>query len=177
MRMNSYPEQMPGATLDDDRDWKPASGSTGSALVVLLADDDDDDRMLSVDAFREARLANELRCVTDGEELMDYLHRRGKFAPPVKAPRPGLILLDLNMPRKDGREALREIKSDPELRSIAVVVLTTSETREDIRRIYELGAYSYISKPVTFEGLVNAMKVVGEYWFQIVKLPGYHNAS
>jgi CheY-like chemotaxis protein len=174
--MNSYPEQMPGATLDDDRDWKPASGSTGSALVVLLADDDDDDRMLSVDAFREARLANELRCVTDGEELMDYLHRRGKFAPPVKAPRPGLILLDLNMPRKDGREALREIKSDPELRPIAVVVLTTSETEEDIRRIYELGAYSYISKPVTFEGLVNAMKVLGEYWFQIVKLPGSHDA-
>jgi CheY-like chemotaxis protein len=177
--MNDYPDQVLGPIADDDEhDWKkPTCDATASAVVVLLADDDDDDRMLSVDAFREARLANDLRCVTDGEELMDYLHCRGKFAPPAEAPRPGLILLDLNMPRKDGREALRAIKSDPNLRSIAVVVLTTSETREDIQRIYELGAYSYISKPVTFEGLVNAMKVVGEYWFQIVKLPGYHDAT
>lgn len=144
---------------------------------MLLADDDADDRMMTADAFREARLVNELMCVNDGEELMDYLHRRGKYAPPAVAPRPGLILLDLNMPRKDGREALREIKSDPNLRSIAVVVLTTSETQEDIQRIYDLGAYSFVSKPVTFEGLVKAIKVIGEYWFQIVKLPELKDAT
>jgi two-component system, response regulator len=163
---------------DDESDWKSATDGIGSsAVAVLLADDDEDDRMMTADAFREARLANELMCVTDGEELMDYLHHRGKFAPPAAAPRPGLILLDLNMPRKDGREALREIKSDPDLRSIAVVVLTTSETQEDIQQIYDLGAYSFISKPVTFEGLVTAIKVIGEYWFQIVKLPDHKDAA
>jgi CheY-like chemotaxis protein len=152
--------------------WRPASG-----MVVLLADDDDDDRMLTADAFREARLLNEMHFVSDGEELLDYLHRRGKFAPPAVAQRPGLILLDLNMPRKDGREALREIKSDPDLRNIPVVILTTSETQADINQIYGLGACSYISKPVTFDALVRAMKVIGEYWFQLVKLPGPTDAG
>ena len=113
---------------------------------------------------------NDLRFVNDGEDLMDYLARRGAYAG-ANAPRPGLILLDLNMPRKDGREALAEIKADPELRKIPIVVLTTSRAEEDIFRTYDLGVSSFITKPVTFEGLVDAMKVLAEYWFEIVQLP------
>jgi CheY-like chemotaxis protein len=112
-----------------------------------------------------------MRCVENGEELMDYLHRRGAFADPARSPRPGLILLDLNMPRKDGREALAEIKSDPALRQIPVVVLTTSKAEEDIYRTYDLGVNSFITKPVTFDGLVNVMRTLGTYWFEIVELP------
>jgi CheY-like chemotaxis protein len=140
-------------------------------IIILLADDDEEDRMLACDALAESRLSNEINCVTDGEDLMDYLHRVGKYAPPVEAPRPGLILLDLNMPKKDGREALREIKSDPELRQISIVVLTTSKAEEDIYSSYDSGASSFISKPVTFEGLVDVMKGLGRYWFEIVDLP------
>jgi CheY-like chemotaxis protein len=143
-------------------------------IVILLADDDEEDRMLACDALAESRLSNDITCVTDGEDLMDYLQRRGKYAPPVEAPRPGLILLDLNMPKKDGREALREIKSDPELRQISVVVLTTSKAEEDIYSSYDSGASSFISKPVTFEGLVEVMKGLGRYWFEIVDLPRQH---
>ena len=141
------------------------------SITILLADDDADDRMMATDALEESRLANDLRCVEDGEELMDYLHRRGKFAPPNDAPRPGLILLDLNMPRKDGREALKEIKAEPELRSIPVIVLTTSKAEEDIYRTYDLGVNSFITKPVNFESLVAVMKALGKYWFEIVELP------
>ena len=141
------------------------------AIVVLLADDDEEDRAMATDAMREARIVNELHAVEDGEALMDYLTHRGRFAPPTLSPRPDLVLLDLNMPRKGGREVLREMKSDPVLRSIPVVVLTTSRAEEDVERIYNLGANSFITKPVTFEGLVDAMKVIGEYWFQIVRLP------
>ena len=141
-------------------------------MVILMADDDADDRLLAQDAFERSRVANELRCVEDGEELLDYLRHRGRFAAPGSAPRPGLILLDLNMPRKDGREALREIKADPELRAIPVVVLTTSKSEEDILRTYDLGANSFITKPVTFQGLVDVMQVLGRYWFQLVELPG-----
>jgi len=141
------------------------------SITILLADDDADDRMMASDALEESRLANDLRCVEDGEELMDYLHRRGKFAPPNNAPRPGLILLDLNMPRKDGREALKEIKAEPELRSIPVIVLTTSKAEEDIYRTYDLGVNSFITKPVNFESLVAVMKALGKYWFEIVELP------
>jgi CheY-like chemotaxis protein len=140
-------------------------------IVILLADDDEEDRMLACDALAESRLSNNITCVGDGEDLMDYLHRRGKYAPPAEAPRPGLILLDLNMPKKDGREALREIKSDPDLRQISVVVLTTSKAEEDIYCSYDSGASSFISKPVTFEGLVDVMKGLGRYWFEIVDLP------
>lgn len=143
-------------------------------IVILLADDDEEDRMLACDALAESRLSNDITTVTDGEDLMDYLHRRGKYAPPVEAPRPGLILLDLNMPKKDGREALREIKSDPELRQISVVVLTTSKAEEDIYSSYDSGASSFISKPVTFEGLVEVMRGLGHYWFEIVDLPRQH---
>ena len=140
-------------------------------IVILLADDDEEDRMLACDALAESRLSNYITCVTDGEDLMDYLHCRGKYAPPAEAPRPGLILLDLNMPKKDGREALREIKSDPDLRQISVVVLTTSKAEEDIYSSYDSGASSFISKPVSFEGLVDVMKGLGRYWFEIVDLP------
>ena len=143
-------------------------------IVILLADDDEEDRMLACDALAESRLSNEISCVTDGEDLMDYLRCRGKYAPPADAPRPGLILLDLNMPKKDGREALREIKSDPDLRQISVVVLTTSKAEEDIYSSYDSGASSFISKPVTFEGLVDVMKGLGRYWFEIVDLPRQH---
>jgi CheY-like chemotaxis protein len=140
-------------------------------ITILLADDDADDRMLAQDALKESRLANELRYVENGEELMDYLHRRGAYADPAVSPTPGLILLDLNMPRKDGREALREIKSDAALRHIPVVVLTTSKAEEDIYRTYDLGVNSFITKPVTFDGLVRVMRALGSYWFEIVELP------
>ena len=142
-----------------------------SPITILLADDDEDDRMLATDALREARLANEIRSVEDGEQLMDYLLQRGGYSAPDAAPRPGLILLDLNMPRKDGREALREIKADPVLRQIPVVVLTTSRAEEDILRTYDLGVNSFITKPVSFDGLVEVMRALAVYWFEIVRLP------
>ena len=142
-----------------------------NSIVILMADDDVDDRLLAQDALTECRLANDLRFVENGEELLDYLRRRGKFSQVADSPRPGLILLDLNMPKKDGREALKEIKADPELRKIPVVVLTTSKADTDIGRIYELGANSFISKPVSFDSLVEMMKVLGRYWFEIVELP------
>jgi CheY-like chemotaxis protein len=135
---------------------------------ILLADDDPDDRLLTAEAFAEARLANQLHTVEDGVALMDFLHRRPPY---TDKPRPGLILLDLNMPRKDGRQALAEIKNNPDLAHIPVVVLTTSAEEEDVLRTYELGANSYITKPVTFEGLVHAVGVLGQYWFSLVDLP------
>lgn len=148
---------------------------TVDAITILMAEDDPDDRLLAEQALRANRLANDLRFVEDGEELMDYLMRRGKYEDPETSPRPGLILLDLNMPRKDGREALSEIKADRSLRCIPVVVLTTSSAEEDILRSYDLGVNSFISKPVNFEGLVEAMKIFGKYWFEIVQLPSYHH--
>lgn len=146
-------------------------------ITILLADDDADDRMLAREALVESRLVNDLRSVEDGEQLMDYLHRRGPYADPESSPRPGLILLDLNMPRKDGREALAEIKSVPALRQIPIVVLTTSKAEEDIYRTYDLGVNSFVTKPVTFDGLVSVMKALGRYWFEIVELPGDHPPS
>lgn len=140
-------------------------------ITILLADDDPDDRQLTKEAFEENHLANDLRFVADGEELMDYLHQRGKYAAPGAAPTPGLILLDLNMPRKDGREALREIKSDPRLKTIRVIVMTTSKAEEDVIRSYDLSAASYITKPVTFERLVEVIRALGKYWLEIVELP------
>jgi CheY-like chemotaxis protein len=144
--------------------------TNNKSIVILMADDDADDRLLAKDALAESRLPNDLHFVENGEELLDYLHRRGKFSKST-APRPGLILLDLNMPRKDGREALREIKMDPEFRRIPVVVLTTSKADTDISKIYELGANSFITKPVTFDSLVHVMKILGNYWLEIVELP------
>jgi CheY-like chemotaxis protein len=136
-----------------------------------MADDDADDRLMAQEALEEARLANELHCVEDGEELLDYLYRRGKYTALHRERLPGLILLDLNMPRKDGREALKEIKADPTLRRIPVVVLTTSEAEEDIVRTYDLGVNSFIVKPVAFDSLVRVMQALTRYWFEIVELP------
>jgi CheY-like chemotaxis protein len=142
-----------------------------SSITILIADDDADDRMMAKEALEECRLANSIQFVEDGVELLDYLRRQGKFSVPGAAPRPGLILLDLNMPKMDGREALREIKKDPTLRRTPVVVMTTSKAEEDIYRSYDLGVSSYVTKPVTFEGLVDVMKAIGRYWFEIVELP------
>jgi len=136
-----------------------------------MADDDADDRRLTKDALEESRLANDLRFVENGEELLQYLRHEGKFASEEEYPRPGLILLDLNMPRKDGRTALKEIKADPVLRQIPVTVLTTSKADEDIFRSYDLGVNSYIVKPVTFEALVDILQTLEKYWFEIVELP------
>jgi len=147
----------------------------GKMITILLADDDPDDRKLTQDAFEENRLANNLHCVEDGEELMEYLHRGGKYSHLNGEALPGLILLDLNMPRKDGREALKEIKADPELRRIPIVVLTTSKAEEDILRTYDLGVNSYVTKPVTFKSLVELVKILGRYWFEVVELPPGEN--
>ena len=136
-----------------------------------MADDDADDRQMTKEAFIENHLANDLRFVEDGVELLDYLKRRGKYRDPDSSPRPGLILLDLNMPKKDRREALAEIKQDPELKRIRVVIMTTSKAEEDIARTYDLSATSYITKPVTFAGLTEVVKTIGKYWLEIVELP------
>ena len=146
-------------------------------ITILMADDDADDRKMTREAFEESRLANDLRFVENGVELMDYLNRRGKYGDPASSPRPGLILLDLNMPKKDGREALKEIKADPRLKNIRVVILTTSKAEEDIYRSYDLSAASYITKPVTFEQLVEVVKTLGKYWLEIVELPGEENGG
>jgi CheY-like chemotaxis protein len=140
-------------------------------ITLLLADDDDEDVFMAQEALALSRLGNDVRRVCDGEELMDYLLRRGRYGDPAESPEPGLILLDLNMPKKDGREALAEIKANPALRKTPIIVLTTSRAEEDIFRTYDLGVSSFISKPVTFEGLVEAMKVISQYWFEIVELP------
>jgi CheY-like chemotaxis protein len=140
-------------------------------INILMADDDEDDRLLTREALEESRVLNRLDFVEDGLELLQYLRHEGQFSDPEQSPRPGLILLDLNMPRMDGREALREIKADPQLRGIPVVILTTSKAEEDMVRGYDLGAASYITKPVTFEGLVELMKAVGRYWVGFVELP------
>lgn len=144
--------------------------NSGKPITILIAEDDADDRLLAQEALNESRLVNEVHFVEDGEELLDYLRHCGKYAT-VAAPRPGVILLDLNMPRKDGREALTELKKDKDLRRIPVVVMTTSKAEEDILRSYDLGVNSFIVKPVTFEGLVEVMRTLGHYWFEIVELP------
>ena len=140
-------------------------------VTILLADDDEEDRAMTISALRKRRVANEIRCVGDGAELADYLFHRGRYADPDDAPTPGLILLDLNMPKKDGREVLAEIKADDTLRSIPVVVLTTSKAEEDVARTYHLGVNSFITKPVTFTALVEVMQTWSRYWFEIVDLP------
>jgi CheY-like chemotaxis protein len=141
-------------------------------VTILVCDDDADDRMLTKQALDDAHIANAVKFVEDGEELLDYLYQRNAYGGQTgKAPRPGLILLDLNMPKLDGREALRVIKNDPELRDIPVIVLSTSSREEDIVRSYQMGVNSFITKPVTFTGLVDAMRVVGRYWLEIVELP------
>lgn len=138
-------------------------------ISILIADDDPDDQMLTQEALEDNRLVNDVRFVNDGEELLDYLYGRGRYS--SAPPRPDLILLDLNMPKLDGRQALSLIKADEELRRIPIVVLTTSRAEEDVLRTYQLGVNSFIVKPVTFESLVQVTKVLTEYWFSIVRLP------
>jgi len=141
------------------------------SLTVLVADDDEDDRRFIARAWGKSRVANDLRFVNDGEELTEYLTHSGRYSDPATAPRPAVILLDLDMPKKDGRESLREIKADPGLRQIPIIILTTSQADEDICRSYDLGANSYIAKPVTFGALVDVLQVLGNYWIDIVNLP------
>ncbi|HMJ60013.1 MAG TPA: response regulator [Gemmatimonadales bacterium] len=141
-------------------------------ITILICDDDEDDRLLTRQALEDAHVSNTVKFVEDGEQLLDYLYQRGEYAGETgKAPRPGLILLDLNMPNMDGREALKVIKGDDSLRDIPVVVLSTSALDEDIVRSYKLGVNSFITKPVTFSGFVEAMNVLGRYWLEIVELP------
>lgn len=140
-------------------------------LTILMADDDEDDRLLARDALKESRVLNRLYCVENGVELLHYLEGHGKYVNREKYPMPGLILLDLNMPKKDGREALQEIKANPAIRRIPVVILTTSKAEEDKLRGYDLGAASFITKPVTFSALVELMQALGKYWIEFVELP------
>ncbi len=141
-------------------------------ITILVCDDDEDDRMLTQQALEDAHVSNDVRFVQDGEQLLDYLYQRGQYAGENgTAPRPGLILLDLNMPKMDGREALKIIKGDKTIHDIPIVVLSTSSLDQDIVRSYQLGVNSFITKPVTFPGLVEAMNVLGRYWLEIVELP------
>lgn len=142
-----------------------------AAFTVLMVDDDPDDRFLALEALDEARVNTDLRFVNDGKALLDYLHRRGEYEGDAVAPRPCLILLDLNMPRMDGREALRQIKADPDLRRIPIVVLTTSSSEDDVRQCYDLGANAYVTKPMSFDGLVEVMRTLDAFWFNVVQLP------
>ncbi len=147
------------------------------AVTILMADDDPDDRQMTKEAFEKAHLANDLRFVEDGVELLDYMFRRGKYADAATSPRPSIILLDLNMPRKDGREALKELRADPLFRGIRVIILTTSKAEEDIIRSYDLSAASFITKPVTFDALVDVVRALGKYWLEIVELPEYADST
>ncbi len=142
-------------------------------IILLMAEDDPDDRLLTREALEETGFPNDLRFVEDGVELMEYLKRTGKYEYSDAAPRPALILLDLNMPKKDGREVLKEIKSDANLRRIPIVVLTTSNNDEDIKRSYDLGVSGYITKPVSLDALVEIMATLYQYWFETVQLPPY----
>ena len=142
-----------------------------AAVRILVADDDEDDRMLIADAFEESMLNNPVDFVNDGEQLMQYLRKEGPYADSKDVPLPGIILLDLNMPKKDGRTALKEIREDEQLRKIPIVVLTTSKSEEDILKTYNLGVNSFITKPVTFDGLVEVVRVIGKYWIEIVAIP------
>src|SRR3954451_55977 len=141
-------------------------------ITILIADDDEEDRLLAEEALRGAHLVNDLRFVVDGQDLMDYLRHEGQYAGANgEAPTPGIILLDLNMPKLDGREALAEIKRDPDLKVIPIVVLTTSQADQDVLRTYEVGVNSFLTQPVTFAGLVEVMRTFSRYWFEIVELP------
>jgi CheY-like chemotaxis protein len=140
-------------------------------ILILMADDDEDDILLTEKALKKGKLLNSLHSVRDGEELLDYLLHRGEYTDTSTSPRPGIVLLDLNMPKKDGREALKEIKAHADLQDIPIVVFTTSKAEEDIYRSYKLGVNSFITKPVTFDSLIEVMQTLGKYWFEIVSLP------
>ncbi|MDR6560348.1 MULTISPECIES: response regulator [unclassified Arcicella] len=141
------------------------------SVVILIADDDQDDRIMTQEALNDYNVINQVKSVEDGVELMDYLRRNGKFNNPIENPRPDLILLDLNMPKIDGREALKIIKSDADLRSIPIIVLTTSNSDVDIIKSYDLGVNCFISKPVTFTRFIEVIRTLGKYWFEIIEFP------
>ena len=147
------------------------------AVEVLLIEDNPEDAELTIRVLKKNNLANNLVHLQDGEEALDYLYHRGKYADPASSPRPGIILLDLNMPRKDGREALAEIKRDVKLRRIPVIILTTSKAIEDVSRSYDLGASGFITKPVSYEGLVDAARILRKYWFEVAELPSTRNGT
>ncbi len=140
-------------------------------FLVLLADDDAEDCLLVREALGRTPVNPQVRTVADGEELLDYLYRRGRYAARQAAPRPHLILLDLNMPKRDGREVLRELKNDPEAQHVPIIVLTTSTSEDDVVFSYEAGARSYIPKPATYHGWVEMARLLVEYWFRLVRLP------
>lgn len=153
-----------------------ATTSASRHINILIADDDPDDRLLTREALLQSDIPSRIAFVEDGEELLDYLLGRGKFKNNTD-PQPDLVLLDLNMPRKSGVEALQEIKSNQALRHIPIVVLTTSKEEEDIYRTYDLGVNSFITKPVTYESLINTMRILGKYWFEVVQLPSERQAG
>jgi CheY-like chemotaxis protein len=138
---------------------------------ILLVEDSPEDFETTERAFRKSGLRNPIYRCSDGEEALDFLFRRGEFADPETSPRPGVILLDLNLPGTDGREVLAEIKADPQLKQIPVVVLTTSSDDRDVDACYRAGASSYIQKPVDLEGFMRAMERLNDYWFEVVILP------
>ena len=140
-------------------------------VALLIAEDDPEDRMLTGEALEDAGMGEQIHFVEDGEELLDFLRRQGRYQDLQGASLPRLILLDLNMPRMDGREALKEIKADASLRHIPIIAFTTSKAEEDILKTYDLGVASFITKPVTYDALVNVMKTVDNYWFHTVNLP------
>jgi len=141
------------------------------SAVILLVEDDPDDQDLTKRALKGSKLRNTLCIVDNGEHALDYLFRRGEFADPKTSPRPDLILLDLNLPKLDGRAVLKRIKESPELRRIPVVILSTSSQEEDILRSYDLGVNSYITKPVRMEGFIKVIRDLERYWFELVVLP------
>lgn len=141
------------------------------SLNILIAEDDEDYYLLAKEALAQVQLSDNLRWVKDGEEAMEYLLRQGQYAPPVDAPRPDIILLDLNMPKKDGREILKEIKANPDLVSIPIVVLTTSREERDVIQSYQAGANSFIRKPLSYNRLVEILKAFRQYWLETVELP------
>jgi CheY-like chemotaxis protein len=147
------------------------AASKAKAAVILLAEDDRGDQELTRRALEQGKIRNELRVVEDGEEALAYLYRRGKYKDPATSPRPDLLLLDLNLPRVDGRQVLEKVRSDSRLRRMAVVVLTTSRQEEDVLRSYELGCNSFITKPVGMDQFIQVIQALEEYWFQIVVLP------
>jgi CheY-like chemotaxis protein len=146
-------------------------GNNKKKIVILVADDDEDDQLFTREAFEESKLSVDIRFVNDGLELLDYLKQQNKYADPLDCPSPSLILLDLNMPKMDGREALKEIKSDTTLKTIPVVALTTSKAEQDVLRTYELGINSFITKPVAIGDFIEIAKTLGHYWLDIVQLP------